>query len=98
MPAVFSFATSLRKSGHVVGGDEMPALAKRSLLYQKPTTPTLYGMPYCWPLTCQPAADPPMFLIHDFTYLVRFATFPAFTSSTRRPPPHSWKMSGGFPD
>src|SRR3954452_22845483 len=76
----------------------MPALAKSCLLYQNPTTPTLYGIAYCWPFTCQPAAEPPMFLIHGATYLVRFATLCAFTWSTSWPPPQFWNTSGGLDD
>ena len=34
------------------------------------------------PFTCQPAAEPPMLLIHGCTYFVRSATFFAFTWST----------------
>src|SRR3954452_24436435 len=98
MPAAFSFATAARNWGHVVGAAVTPALAKRSLLYQKPTTPTLYGIAYCLPLTCQPAAEPPIVLIHDFTYFVRSATFFAFTWSTSWPPPQFWKTSGGLFD
>src|SRR5580765_990651 len=98
MPAPFSFATSVMSCGHVVGGDVIPAFAKRSLLYQKPTTPTLYGIAYCRPFTCHPAAEPPIFLIHGATYFVRSATLCAFTWSTSWPPPQFWKTSGGLLD
>ena len=49
MPACLSFCTSARKSSHVPGGEEMPAFLKSVLLYQTPTTPRLYGTPYCLP-------------------------------------------------
>src|SRR5215510_7403097 len=96
IPAVLSLATSAMNCGQVVGVDVIPACLKSVLLYQKPTTPTLYGTAYCWPLTCQPAAEPPIVLIHGCTYFVMLATLPAFTSSTSAPPPHSWKTSGGL--
>ena len=76
----------------------MPACLKSALLYQKPTTPTLYGVAYCWPFTCQPAAEPPMVLIQGATYLVTFATLPAFCWSTSPPPPQLWNTSGGLSD
>src|SRR3954470_20942604 len=98
MPAVLSFVMSPMKSGHVRGGAEMPAFANSSLLNQKPTTPTLYGIAYCFPLTCQPAAEPPIFLIQGATYFVRSATLCAFTWSTSWPPPQFWNTSGGFDD
>src|SRR3954452_15920862 len=82
----------------LLGAPLMPAFLKRSLLYQKPTTPRLYGMPYCFPFTCQPAAAPPIVLIHGFTYFVRSATFLALTCSASSPQPHCWKTSGGLLD
>src|SRR4051794_12531406 len=97
MPAFFSFAMTSMNCDHVFGG-WTPAFAKSSLLYQKPTTPTLYGMAYCRPLTCQPAAEPPIVLIQLFTNGVRSLTFFALTWSTRPPPPQFWKMSGGLLD
>ncbi len=51
MPASFSVCTSASNSSHVAGGASMPAWAKRSLLYQKPTMPALNGTPYCLPST-----------------------------------------------
>src|SRR4051794_6020228 len=98
MPAAFSFAMSAKSAGHVVGPPLIPAFLKRSLLYQNPTTPSEYGMPYCLPLTCHPAAAPPMVLIHGFTHFVRSATLWALTWSARAPPPHCWKTSGGLLD
>src|SRR5215207_2308542 len=50
-PALLSFCTSLRNSSQVVGGASIPAFLKCFLLYQKPTTPRLYGIPYCLPST-----------------------------------------------
>src|SRR5262249_35945231 len=44
------------------------------------------------------AAEPPIVLIHGFTYFVRSATFFAFTWSTSWPPPQFWKTSGGLFD
>src|SRR5215475_4358698 len=98
MLAACSFFTSAMNCGQVVGVDEIPACLNSVLLYQKPTTPTLYGTAYCLPFTCQPAAEPPIVLIHGFTYLEMSATLPAFTSSTSAPPPHSWNTSGGLFD
>src|SRR5690242_1927577 len=97
MPAAFSFEITDRSSGQVFGA-VTPALAKSCLLYQKPTTPTLYGTAYCLPFTCQPAAEPPMLLIHGATYFVRSATLPALTWSTSWPPPQFWNTSGGLLD
>ena len=90
MPAALSLETSSRNSSHVFGGASMPAFLKSALLYQKPTIPRLYGMPYCLPLTCQPAAEPPMLLIQGATWLVMFMTLPALTWSASWPPPHCW--------
>ena len=84
--------------GQVLGGAVIPACLKSALLYQNPTTPTLYGIAYCLPLTCQPAAEPPIDLIHGLTYFVRSATLPALTWSTSWPPPQFWKTSGGLSD
>src|SRR4051812_40306839 len=98
MPAAFSFAMSAMNAVQFVGPPLMPAFLKRSLLYQKPTTPRLNGTPYCLPFTCQPAAAPPIVLIHGFTYFVRSATLCAFTWSTSSPPPHCWNTSGGLFD
>src|SRR6476646_2312970 len=98
MFAAFSLFTVAINCAQVFGVDVIPACLNRSLLYQNPTTPTLYGTAYCWPFTCQPAADLPRVLIHGLTYLVMFATLPAFTSLTNAPPPHSWKTSGGLFD
>ncbi len=56
MCAALSLASSESSWAIVVGGVVMPALANRSLRYQKPTTCRSYGTPYCLPLTCQPAA------------------------------------------
>ena len=41
MPALLSLAMAARNSGHVPGAEATPTCLKRSLLYQKPTTPTL---------------------------------------------------------
>src|SRR5262245_47912095 len=98
MPAAFSFETADMNCGQVFGVVAIPACLKSALLYQKPTTPTLYGIAYCLPLTCQHAADPPMRWSHDETYFVRSATLPAFTWSTSCPPPQFWKTSGGSSD
>src|SRR4026209_2655768 len=98
MPACFSFSIAARNCGHVAGSAWVRAWAKSPLLYQKPTPPTLYGTAYCLPLTCQPAAVPPMLLIHGLTYFVRSATLPAFCWSTRPPPPQLWNTSGGLSD
>src|SRR5262249_51825328 len=98
MPAAFSFPMSARNSSHVVGGALMLALVKRSLLYQKPTTPRLYGIPYCLPLTCQPWTELPRLPIHDLVSEVRSLTLPAWTWSASWPPPHCWKTSGGSDD
>ena len=51
MPLALSVPTSSSSSAQVAGGALIPASAKRSLLYQKPTSPKLYGMPYCLPST-----------------------------------------------
>src|SRR5690554_2906714 len=53
VPASFSLLTASSSSGSVVGGVVMPASLKRSLLYQKPSTPNVYGSAYCFPSTCQ---------------------------------------------
>src|SRR4029079_7179592 len=98
MSAAFSLLIAAISCGQVFGVDVIPAFAKSSLLYQNPTTPTLYGIAYCLPLTCQPAAEPPIVLIHGLTYLVRSCTLFAFTWSTSEPPPQFWKTSGGLFD
>ena len=98
MLAAFSFVMSLKSSSQVAGGAVMPAWVKSALLYQKPTTPRLYGTPYCLPLYCQPATAPPRDEIHGLTYLVMSPTLPAFTWVASAPPPHCWKMSGGLLD
>ena len=49
MPAALSLSTAARNSSHVAGGAVMPACVNRSLLYQMPTMPRSYGMPYCLP-------------------------------------------------
>ena len=98
MFAAFSLATSAMNCGQVVGVEVIPACLKSALLYQKPTTPTLYGTPYCWPFTCQPAADAADGLDPRRDVLGDVATLPAFTWSTSAPPPHSWKTSGGLLD
>jgi hypothetical protein len=48
--AALSLASSDSSWAMVVGGDVMPALANRSLRYQKPTTCRSKGTPYCWPV------------------------------------------------
>ena len=72
----------------VVGGVVMPALANRSLRYQKPTTCWSYGTPYCFPLTCQPAAALPSVPIQPDTYWVRSVSLPDWIWVTSAPPPH----------
>ena len=57
----------------------MPAALNWSLLYQKPTMPALNGMPYCLPLTCQPAEVAPRVPIHDLVAAVRSMILPALT-------------------
>src|SRR5215469_14733689 len=98
MPAAFSFPTSLRRSSHVAGGELIPAFVKRSLLYQNPTTPRLYGMPYCLPFTGQLAAALPSSPIQGLTSLVMSSTLPAATWVASWPPPHCWYTSGGVDD
>src|SRR6185437_244781 len=83
-----SLALSDSSSGMVVGGVVMPALANRSLRYQKPTTCWSYGTPYCFPLTCQPAAALPSVPIQPDTYWVRSASLPDWIWVAPAPPPH----------
>src|ERR1035441_9265664 len=49
MLAAFSLATSASSWASVAGGDVIPALVKRSLRYQNPTTCRSYGIPNCLP-------------------------------------------------
>src|SRR5580704_7347615 len=55
-------------------------------------------MPYCWPLTCQPAAAWPSSLIQLDASELRLASLPEVNWVTSWPPPHCWKMSGGLSD
>src|SRR4026208_171043 len=100
IPACLSLPTAARNCGQVFGADAMPACLKSCLLYQKPTTPTLYGTASCLPVTSpspsQPRPGPPIVLIHGLTYFVTSATLPAFPWSTRPPPPQLWNTSGGL--
>src|SRR5580693_2656419 len=98
MPAALSLASSDSSWAIVVGGEVMPALANRSLRYQKPTTCWSYGMPYCAPLTCQPAAAWPSSVIQLDVSELRLASLPEVNWVASWPPPHCWKMSGGLSD
>src|ERR1700722_18423183 len=55
-------------------------------------------MPYCWPLTCQPAAAWPSSLIQPEVIELRLASLPEVSWVASWPPPHCWKMSGGLSD
>src|SRR5580700_4109309 len=55
-------------------------------------------MPYCWPLTCQPAAAWPSSLIQPDASELRSASLPEVNWVASWPPPHCWKMSGGLSD
>src|SRR5579864_1583262 len=87
MPGALSFASSATSWATVVGVEVMPALANRSVRYQKPTTCWSYGIPYCCPLTCQPGAALPTSLIQLDTYWVRLASLPDWTCVASPPPP-----------
>src|SRR5450756_553745 len=90
MPLAFSLASSDSSWAMVVGGEVIPAVAKRSLRYQNPTTCRSNGTPYCWPLTCQPAAALPSSPIQLDTDEVRFVSLPEVTWVASWPPPHCW--------
>src|SRR6516225_8283690 len=55
-------------------------------------------MPYCCPLTCQPAAAVPSWLIQLEVSELRLASLPDVNWVASWPPPHCWKMSGGLSD
>src|ERR1700722_8831258 len=55
-------------------------------------------MPYCWPLTCQPAAAWPSSLIQLDVSGLRLASLPEVNWVASWPPPHCWKISGGLSD
>src|SRR5690606_21089998 len=99
MPASFNAWTSSRNSSQVVGGASIPAWAKSSLLYQKPTMPRSKGMAYTPPSTSKrltaPALRSPM--KSPASSLIS-RTRPASTWSARSPPPQDWNKSGGSLD
>ena len=90
MLCALSLATSASSWGMVVGAEVMPALANRSLRYQNPTACRSNGTPYCWPLTCQPAAALPSSPIQPEANEVRFISLPDLTWVASCPPPHCW--------
>src|SRR5580658_8851523 len=55
-------------------------------------------MPYCAPLTCQPAAAAPSSPIQLDASELRLASLPEVNWVASWPPPHCWKMSGGLSD
>ena len=55
-------------------------------------------MPYCCPLTCQPAAAGPTSVIQLDASELRLVSLPEVNWVASWPPPHCWKMSGGVSD
>src|SRR4030095_2561097 len=82
---VLSLVISALRSSNVVGGAVMPAWVKTSLLYQKPSTPKLYGRPYCLPSTDQILAAAPMLATSGLTRSVRSLREPAGSCSNISP-------------
>src|ERR1051326_4102182 len=79
MPLARNLASSFTRSVMVAGGVVMPALANRSLRYQKPTTCRSYGMPYHLPLVCQAVAGTPSCPTQLETSEEMSASFPVLT-------------------
>ncbi len=90
MPADFSLAMSALSSSIVFGGAVMPAFSNRSLRYQKPTTWSENGTPYCLPSTCQPPAAAPTWLIQGCAALGDVHHLAGRDLRAIWPPPHCW--------